>query len=68
MIVKWDYLTLKSPSFNVSGVQVCGKRRNGSSQAVSSFSMVFYTGLMNFLPFSPYLKVSSANSFSISKV
>ena len=43
----------------------CGKRRNCSLRAIFPFPTVFATCLGNFLPFSPNVKLSSANSFSL---
>ena len=56
------------PCFYVSAVKVfwkhCGKRRNCSNEQFLLFPL-FSTLLENFLPFSPYLKLSSANSFGL---
>ena len=55
-------------TFDAPGKQAfckhCGKRRNCSQGAISSFPTVFSTRLDNFLPFSSNLKLSSANSYS----
>ena len=67
------FLTLfqSSPDFYVSAVLVfrkhCGKRRNCSSKAISTFTKVFSTLLENVLPFLSNLKLSSANSSSLEK-
>ena len=62
-------LSQTTRGFYVSAVQVfrkhCGKRRNCSQQAISSFPSVFSTLLENFLPFSSNSKLSSANSLSL---
>ena len=42
-----------------------GKRRNCLLRAISPFPTVFSTFLDNFLPFSPNVKLSSANFFSL---
>ena len=62
-------LSQTNPDCYVSAVQVfwkhCGKRRNCLQGAISPFSTVFSTLLKNFLPLSPNLKLSSANSFRL---
>ena len=42
-----------------------GKGEIACYRAISPFPTVFSTHLDNFLPFSSYLKLSSANSFSL---
>ena len=70
----WYQLTLSqtSPVFYVSAVQIfwkhCGKRRNCSWQAISSFPTVFSFRLKNRLPFLANLKLSSAKPLSLEAV
>ena len=58
-----------NPGFNTFAVQVfrkhCGKRKNCSLRAISSFPTVFSTCFENFLEFSSNLKLSSANALSL---
>ena len=58
-------LSQTSPGFYVFALQAfwkhCGKRRNCSWRAISSFSTLFSTHLGGLLPFSSNLKLSSAN-------
>ena len=71
IVIAWLILTHSHTvtPFDAPGKQAfwkhCGKRRNCSQRAIFSFPTVFSTRLDNFLPFSSYLELSSAKSFSL---